>query len=357
MGKITPDSVPSFSIVGIFNVEEGVWITQVGTYFEVGDLNGDGIQDLLLSYRQTDSPISPQDSLETFLIFYGGENFNFELGSESAKYESRVNRQQHWSEWFRMNFSLDDINGDGIEDLVVGGIGLPDQTTNVHYGSTNGIDTIPSFRITDPDTSDPTIWAGGISYNIGDFNNDGYDDFILSLSGYKTFTLHLGGPYVSNNNRYGLKGVLDANPFFPQKAIDVGDQDGDGINDFAVNSSARREDRLGYVIIMRGSNIPFDIRQEEDINELKEFYLEQNYPNPFNPFTSIQYAIGSRQIVTIKVYDVLGDEIATLVNKELDAGVYKLNFNAKKFNLSSGTYFYKIKTEEEKITRKMLYLK
>ena len=100
-GATNPDSIPTFSIEGIFDIEQGVWITQLGTYFEVGDLNGDGIKDVLCSYRQTDSPLNPQDSLETLLVFYGGKNFDFKLGSESAKYESRVNRQQHWSEWFR----------------------------------------------------------------------------------------------------------------------------------------------------------------------------------------------------------------------------------------------------------------
>ena len=82
-----------------------------------------------------------------------------------------------------------------------------------------------------------------------------------------------------------------------------------------------------------------------------EFSLEQNYPNPFNPYTKIKYTIpnvtlsgveGSR--VALKVYDVLGNEIATLVNEEKPAGNYEVNFNASK--LSSGVYFYELRVED-----------
>jgi hypothetical protein len=97
----------------------------------------------------------------------------------------------------------------------------------------------------------------------------------------------------------------------------------------------------------------------------KTFALEQNYPNPFNPSTNIQYAIGSTQLVTLKVYDMLGNEVATLVNEEKTAGSYELTWNA--FNLPSGIYFYQLfvsasqskdgKTGNYIETRKMILLK
>jgi len=71
-----------------------------------------------------------------------------------------------------------------------------------------------------------------------------------------------------------------------------------------------------------------------------QFALEQNYPNPFNPSTSIQYTVGSRQFVQLKVYDVLGNEIATLVNEEKEPGIYEVEFNGSE--LTSGVYIYKI---------------
>jgi hypothetical protein len=87
--------------------------------------------------------------------------------------------------------------------------------------------------------------------------------------------------------------------------------------------------------------------------------LMQNYPNPFNPTTSIQYAINSRQFVSLKVYDVLGNEIETLVNKEKSAGSYEVEFNPVSSikNPASGIYFYQLKVGEFIQTRKMLLMK
>jgi len=85
------------------------------------------------------------------------------------------------------------------------------------------------------------------------------------------------------------------------------------------------------------------------------FYLLQNYPNPFNPSTNLQYAISSRQFVTLKIYDLLGREVATLVNEEKPAGEYEVEFNAT--NLPSGIYFYQLKAGNFIETRKMILLK
>ena len=87
----------------------------------------------------------------------------------------------------------------------------------------------------------------------------------------------------------------------------------------------------------------------------KDYELFQNYPNPFNPSTTIKFAIPKRSLVNIKVYDITGKEIATLLNDNKEAGTYSINFNASK--LSSGVYFYKITSESFVQIRKMLLLK
>jgi hypothetical protein len=87
----------------------------------------------------------------------------------------------------------------------------------------------------------------------------------------------------------------------------------------------------------------------------KEFILEQNYPNPFNPSTSIRYAISSSQFVSLKGYDVLGKEVATLVNEEKEQGVYDIAFDAS--GLASGIYFYKLQIGSFVETKKMILLK
>jgi hypothetical protein len=88
------------------------------------------------------------------------------------------------------------------------------------------------------------------------------------------------------------------------------------------------------------------------------FNLEQNYPNPFNPSTRIQYAISERQFVQLKVYDLLGNEVATLVNEEKEPGIYKVDFNAgQTISLSSGVYFYRLVAGEFVQTKKMILTK
>ena len=93
----------------------------------------------------------------------------------------------------------------------------------------------------------------------------------------------------------------------------------------------------------------------EDEDYLDEFILNQNYPNPFNPVTSIKYTLINTQFVSLKVYDVLGNEITTLVNEEKQSGNYKIDFNA--LNLPSGVYFYRLQAGAFNETRKMILLK
>lgn len=99
-----------------------------------------------------------------------------------------------------------------------------------------------------------------------------------------------------------------------------------------------------------------------DINSPAHFALMQNYPNPFNPSTKIQYSIGSRQFVSLKVYDILGNEVEILINEEKPAGIYEVEFNVGSHsggvrNLTSGVYFYKLTAGTFSETKKMIIAK
>jgi len=85
------------------------------------------------------------------------------------------------------------------------------------------------------------------------------------------------------------------------------------------------------------------------------YKLSQNYPNPFNPVTTIKYQMPELNFVTIKVYDVLGKEVATFVNEEKPIGSYEVEFDGSA--LTSGIYFYQLKTDTYIETRKMVLLK
>jgi hypothetical protein len=91
-------------------------------------------------------------------------------------------------------------------------------------------------------------------------------------------------------------------------------------------------------------------------NQIPDSYdLAQNYPNPFNPSTTIRYQLPQDGMVTLKVYDILGSEVATLVNEQKPAGRYEVNFDASR--LASGVYIYKLQSGSFISSRKMLLVK
>jgi len=98
---------------------------------------------------------------------------------------------------------------------------------------------------------------------------------------------------------------------------------------------------------------------EVEVLSPNKFSLEQNYPNPFNPSTVIKYTISNKQFVTLKVYDVLGNEVATLVNEQLPAGEYEVEFKPESSikNPASGVYFYKLIAGTFSETKKMILAK
>ncbi len=98
-----------------------------------------------------------------------------------------------------------------------------------------------------------------------------------------------------------------------------------------------------------------DMLDVKDLATPKAYELGQNYPNPFNPSTTIEYSVPKDAAVTLKIYDVLGKEVATLVNEQKPTGTYIVNWNAS--NFSSGLYFYKLTAGEFTQTKKMFLVK
>jgi hypothetical protein len=97
-----------------------------------------------------------------------------------------------------------------------------------------------------------------------------------------------------------------------------------------------------------------DVKNSNE-NIPKDYSLNQNYPNPFNPTTLIKYQIPESGFVSLKVYDILGNEVETLVNETENAGSYEIKFNGS--DLSSGIYFYQLRTKNYTATKKFMLLK
>jgi len=124
------------------------------------------------------------------------------------------------------------------------------------------------------------------------------------------------------------------------------------ISSLTINSN-------GYIFagtkngVFRSINTTVSVEEENSLPS--EFTLEQNYPNPFNPSTTFKYEIPKESYVTLKVYDILGREIKTLINKEQPVSNYEVEFNATE--LTSGIYFYRIIAGDFVETKKMILMK
>ena len=135
---------------------------------------------------------------------------------------------------------------------------------------------------------------------------------------------------------------------------------GDSLNVTDLNANAQINFQPGEYRLYTSKKVPkldviTDVRNTNEPTIPKEFSLAQNYPNPFNPSTVISYQLPQSSYVTLKVYDLLGRKIVTLVEKEQSAGNYKVAFDGS--NLSSGVYFYRIEAGQFINSKKMLLIK
>ena len=160
----------------------------------------------------------------------------------------------------------------------------------------------------------------------------------------------VGSVFIGQNNQL-LHTMLD---LFGTERKSVGEALFNVRNLFPYSYTKRMYNQWGDPSLFPKFDITVDV--EDIVNEIPNNYLLfQNYPNPFNPSTKIKYQITDLSFVTLKVFNVLGKEVATLVNEEKPVGSYKVDFNAG--NLTSGIYFYTLSAGSFKETKKMLLIK
>jgi len=121
-----------------------------------------------------------------------------------------------------------------------------------------------------------------------------------------------------------------------------------------LNSVTKLKEKAIEIHEFYSGRIVSDVREDEE-NQPLTFELRQNYPNPFNPTTTVVYQLPKASKVSLKVYNILGKEVAELVNAEQNPGTYKVSFNGA--GLASGVYFYRIIAGDFAASRKMILLK
>ena len=162
---------------------------------------------------------------------------------------------------------------------------------------------------------------------------------------------------VNGNYAYwaeGGIGVVDISD--PKNPINIGEYSLSPL----PRSICLKNDKMFFVDYLLGlwilkNNLITDAQNEKNTVTPYELKLYQNYPNPFNPGTTIEFELPPKENVLIELYNILGQKVKTLLDTELEIGQHKIEFNA--WGLSSGVYFYEIKTKSNQITKKMVVLK
>lgn len=261
----------------------------------------DGVNDYVRIANNTQLNFTNSISINFWIKpteFFQREEFPISHGSWENRWKISITNQK-----IRWTIKTDNPANNGIKDLDSETILVEDSLYNI-TATYNGSDMEIFFN---SELVAFTNWSG-----------------LLKTTSYD---LMIGQRLPADQN-YNFKGILD-----DVRIYDYGLNLNEITNLFDINTSV-----------------------EETFYQIPSaFVLYQNYPNPFNPSARIQYAIGSRQFVTLKVYDVLGNEIAALVNEEKPAGNYEVEFNASK--LSSGVYFYKLQAGDFVQTKKMIYIR
>lgn len=195
------------------------------------------------------------------------------------------------------------------------------------------------------------IWSNalGSSYtrgvaNPGDLNGDNTDEVVFALQSPPRLVV-LNGATGSVLFDYSFGAGINQRG---DRAAVLNDLDTNGINEFM---GGNREGRV--ICFYGGDGVISSV--EPTVNTPSDYSLYQNYPNPFNPSTVIKFSIPENSFVSLKVFDILGREVSSIINSPLNAGTHEFSFEGEKF--SGGVYFYSLTAGNFKDTKKMLLVK
>ncbi|GAB4453749.1 MAG: hypothetical protein Fur0028_09240 [Bacteroidales bacterium] len=310
------------------------------------DINGDNFDDILITESFLPYGIIPP--IPKLYIFYGGNEIK-----DSADVVIDLGMAPQI-------FDLHDVNNDGYEDfMLMTSSGYP----KLFLGSSN-FDPNSFIQFSNYDLI--MSFGYGIGY-LGDINNDGFDDFGINIENYKNskgemvgkLNIYLGGKEIDTIPDFSLMGETHWSDYGEFLGA-LGDINGDGYNEFFVcaTSYPNRNEMAGKIYIYSMKKFIVGVEESND-NIPIEYLLSQNYPNPFNPTTTIEFSIPDvgtgLALSELKVYDMLGREVATLVNEQKSPGNYEVKFDGS--NLASGVYFYQLRAGEFSQTKKLILIK
>jgi len=326
------------------------------------DINGDGKPDLACSCQSSGGFISVLLN-------------NTTTGSATPSFSTKTDFATGTNCY---GIAAGDLNGDGLQDLA--SVNYGGNTLSYFLNTTTSGASTPTFAA----RQNLTTNSSPRGMCIGDFNSDGKKDLVCSnlLNGnfsvflnttpiplpveLSSFTSSVKGNDVTLNwstvQEQNNKGFEIERSVFGEGWKKVGYVEGNGTINHIQNytfterglSTGSYQYRLKQ-IDYNGNFEYHELTSEVIIGVPGKFALAQNYPNPFNPSTVISYQLPVAGFVSMKIFDISGREVASLVNGVKEAGYYSITFDAK--SLSSGTYFYKLTTDKFSDVKKMVVIK
>jgi len=302
---------------------QGKYLNEFGKYNTVGDINGDGYDDLIAS-RNIDDDIYHY----RYEIYLGDSDIDTIMDYEIDKlYDTSLGYPQ----------SNGDINGDGFNDLIIPSY-INDylEYIDVYFGCMD-----------DSLICDTKIHCDAyITYLFYcDINNDGYSDIAVTVSYENRVYLYYGSEDFDTEPDI----ILEGNDTFGFCGCDLGDFNGDGKDDIVINNG--QPSRLATVYtLLEGQGV------DEEIGNANVVIIN-NYPNPFRDKTSISFFIKNSSPIELDIFNIKGQRIKTLVSELMEGGSHDIEWNGTDNNgncLESGIYFIKLMTEQDVSVVKMV---
>lgn len=306
--------------------------------------------------------------------------------------------QKIWSTWVDGAVAIADVSGDGLSDVIVptskgfiyafkydGSIvpGFPLQAENVYV--VTGFETSPTLVDIDGD-GDIEIFAGSLNKRVYGYDTPGLASAPIwstfkgnaqrtggMLKGFSVIPVELNSFSASlSGNQVLLRWITstEKNNYGFEVQRKNGNEDiWNSVSFIKGNGTSAQTNYYSYEDLLPASGIYKYRLKQIDLDGSHKFYflnsdvefkvpdkyqLSQNYPNPFNPLTVIRYSLAEESFVTLKIFNILGKEVASLVNGFQKNGSYEIKLNSRDYNLSSGVYFYTLNAGEYSSTRKMI---
>ncbi len=301
-----------------------IWQQQWRTIKAPGaDDNATGVAAIIEMARLlSDSSFGFENDYTIKLVAFGAEE-------SGPGYQGSHHGSRHFAKNARTN-----------NDNILGAVSIDMIGFNEHYDFTAIVSNNNSKTFGEKFVEAKDLFFLDLLMNESPFTYGTYSDHASFWDeGYQAILFIEYGPPWENGPYYA------ANPYYHTSSDSFG----------TLNMElVRKVTQLNLVTIASFAGRLTDVHYAEAETLPDDFYLYQNYPNPFNPATRIRFAIGSRQFVSLKVFDILGREVAVLVNEEKSAGFHEVEFFVESFGsadkLSSGIYFYRLSTGSDGAT-------